>query len=191
MAGLSVLERDNNKTDEREKVIDSLLERVRSQQLDFFEEAEAIQSLIEHCGLTQEEAAVKLGRVQSTIANKLRLLRLTPVERETITRFNLTERHARALLRVASSEDRIILLDRIVDEGLKVDRAEQLINEFIGSGSRKYKHKRKPNLLRRTMVLENTINKFVESMQSSGIAVELSETMEEDYIEYIIRIPRK
>lgn len=191
MAVLSIVERETDKTDEREKMIDSLLESIRNQQLDFFEEAEAIQSLIEYCGFTQEETAVKLGRVQSTIANKLRLLRLTPAERETITQFGLTERHARALLRIASPEDRIIMLDRIVDEGLRVDKAERLINEFIGSNKRLPRHRKRPNFSRRTAVFESNLNKAVDLLKSVGIAVELSEIRGEDYIEYTIRIPRK
>ncbi len=189
MTGLSLMEREISRTDEREKAIVLLVENIRSQQLNFFEEAEAIQNLIEHCGLTQEEAAAKLGRVQSTIANKLRLLRLTSEEREMITQFNLTERHARALLRIASSEDRMIMLDKIIDDGLNVDKTEQLIDEFIGSDNRRQKYKKRSGVLRSVTIFANTINKAVEAMKSAGISVDSFEVRGENYIEYRVRIP--
>lgn len=191
MTGLNVLEREISRTDEREKAIILLVEEIRSQQLSFFEEAEAIRKLIEHCGLTQEEAAAKLGRVQSTIANKLRLLRLTSEERETITQYNLTERHARALLRIASPEDRAIVLDKVIDEGLNVDKTEQFIDTFIGSDSRRQKYKKRTNVFRSMTIFVNTINKAVEAMKSAGISAYSSEIKGEDYIEYRVRIPVK
>ncbi len=191
MTGLNVLEREINRTGEREKAIILLVEEIRSQQLSFFEEAEAIRRLIENCGLTQEEAAAKLGRVQSTIANKLRLLRLTSEERETITQYNLTERHARALLRIASPEDRAIVLDKVIDEGLNVDKTEQFIDAFIGSDSRRQKYKKRTNVFRSMTIFVNTINKAVEAMKSAGISAYSSEIKGEDYIEYRVRIPVK
>lgn len=189
MTGLSVMEREISRTDEREKAIALLVENIRSQQLNFFEEAEAIQNLIEHCGLTQEEAAAKLGRVQSTIANKLRLLRLTSGERETIMQYSLTERHARALLRIASPEDRMIMLDKIIDDGLNVDKTEQIIDEFIGSDNRRQKYKKRSNVFRSMTAFVNTINKAVEAMKSAGIPADSFEVKGENYIEYRVRIP--
>lgn len=189
MTGLSVIEKEISRTDEREKAIISLVEHIRSHQLSFFEEAEAIQNLIENYGLTQEEAAAKLGRVQSTIANKLRLLRLTSDEREMIIQFNLTERHARALLRIASSEDRTIMLDKIIDEGLNVDKTEQLIDKFIGNDNHRQKYRKRSNMYRSITIFVNTINKAVESMKSAGISVYSSEIKGEGYIEYRVRIP--
>ncbi len=189
MAGLSIIEREISRTNEREKTIALLVDNIRSQQLNFFEEAEAIQNLIEHCGLTQEEAAAKLGRVQSTIANKLRLLRLTLEERETIVQFKLTERHARSLLRIASPEDRMIMLDRIIDEGLNVDKTEQLIDEFIGGDNHKQRYKKRTGVLRSVGIFMNTIKKAVESMKAVGIKADIVEEKGEDYIEYKIRIP--
>lgn len=188
MTGLNVLEKNISRADEREKAVALLVADIRSQQLDFFEEAEAIQNLIEHCGLTQEEAAAKLGRVQSTIANKLRLLRLTPDEREMIIQFSLTERHARALLRIASSEDRMIMLDKIISDGLNVDKTEQLIDEFIGSDNRRQKYRKRSNVFRSMTIFVNTMNKAVEAMKSAGVPADSSEIRGENYIEYRVRI---
>jgi len=91
---------------DRHSAVLALVENIQRQDLSFFEEAAAIEKLITHYGLTQEDAAAKLWRAQSTVANKIRLLRLTEKERGLITRYDLTERHARALLRLGSPEDR-------------------------------------------------------------------------------------
>lgn len=81
---------------DRNSAILALVENIQRQDLSFFEEAIAIEQLITYYGMTQEDAAMKLGKAQSTIANKLRLLRISPEERDLIMKFNLTERHARA-----------------------------------------------------------------------------------------------
>lgn len=189
MAGLNLLEKETKTTDDREKAIISLVDYIKNQPLSFFDEAEAIRNLIEYYGLTQEEAAERLGRVQSTIANKLRLLRLTFKEREVIIQYNLTERHARALLRIASPEDRMNMLNEIIGEQLNVDKTEQLIDEFIGREKRKHSYKKRSNMFRNITLLINTINKAVDTVKLAGINAELHEFKENDYIEYRIKVP--
>lgn len=191
MTGINVIEKSVIRSDERERAIIHLVDEIRNQQLSFFEEAQAILKLIEDCGLTQEEAAAKLGRVQSTIANKLRLLRLTPDERKKIMQYSLTERHARALLRIASREDRDIVLEKIIDEELNVEKTEQLIDDFIGGEIRRQKSRKRTNVFRSMTVFADTINKAVEAMKSAGIQAYSSEIRGDDYIEYRVRIPVK
>ena len=99
----------------------ALVENIQRQDLSFFDEASAIEKLITYYGMTQEDAAAKLGKAQSTIANKLRLLRLTADEREVIMKYNLTERHARALLRLAAPAERLAVLERVVKQNLNVE----------------------------------------------------------------------
>lgn len=94
LADCSCILSDNHS---RNAEILALVEQIQQQNLSFFEEASAIERLISHYGMTQEDAAAKLGKAQSTIANKLRLLRLTETERDIILQYNPTERHARAL----------------------------------------------------------------------------------------------
>lgn len=191
MTGINVIEKSVIRSDERERAIIHLVDEIRNQQLSFFEEAQAILKLIEDCGLTQEEAAAKLGRVQSTIANKLRLLRLTPDERKKIMQYSLTERHARALLRIASREDRDIVLEKIIDEELNVEKTEQLIDDFIGGEIRRQKSRKRTNVFRSMTVFADTVNKAVEAMKSAGIQAYSSEIRGDDYIEYRVRIPVK
>ena len=96
-----------------------------------FEEAEGIESLIHTWGITQEEAAKRLGKKQSTIANKLRLLKLSPEERKQIVEASLTERHARALLRLKDPQGRQEILQQVIQKGLNVHQTETLIDQFL------------------------------------------------------------
>ena len=116
----------------RNSAIMALVENIQRQDLSFFDEASAIEKLITYYGMTQEDAAAKLGKAQSTIANKLRLLRLTADEREVIMKYNLTERHARALLRLAAPAERLAVLEKVVKQNLNVERTEAAVEEVIG-----------------------------------------------------------
>ena len=166
---------------ERHSAILALVENIQRQDLSFFEEAVAIEKLITYYGMTQEDAAAQLGKAQSTIANKLRLLRLTPQERELIMKFNLTERHARALLRLASPAERLEILEKVIKNSLNVERTEKLIEEHIGQEREKQSYKKRSKVFQNVKMFVNTINKAVETMQAAGISA--------DYIEYRVRIP--
>jgi len=176
---------------DRDSAIIALVENIQRQDLPFFDEAAAIEKLITYYGLTQEEAAVKLGRAQSTVANKLRILRLTPDERKIIMEYNLTERHARALLRLASPEDRVSVLEKIVKNNLNVEKTELLIDEYIGRRKDIQRCKKRSGAFQHVSFFLNTINKAIETMQSSGIHAESRRIQSEDYIEYRVRIPMK
>lgn len=174
---------------QRESAILALVENIQRQDLSFFDEAAAIEKLITHYGMTQEDAAAKLGRAQSTVANKLRLLRLTDKERELIIKYGLTERHGRALLRLGSAEDRLFILGKIIKSNLNVERSEKLIDEFIGSQRDKVSYKKRSIVFQNVKMFVNTINKAVETMQAAGISADSRKIQNEDYIEYRVRIP--
>ena len=174
---------------DRHSAILALVENIQRQDLSFFEEAAAIERLLTHYGMTQEDAAAKLGRAQSTIANKLRLLRLTDKEKELIVRYGLTERHARALLRLGSAEDRLFILEKIIRNNLNVERSEKLIDEFIGSNHSRVSYKKRSAVFQNVKMFVNTINKAVETMQAAGISADSRKIQNEDYIEYRVRIP--
>lgn len=174
---------------ERNSAILALVENIQRQDLSFFDEAAAIEKLISYYGMTQEDAASKLGKAQSTIANKLRLLRLSKEERELIVRFNLTERHARALLKLGSSQDRLNVLEKVVKNSLNVERTERLVDEYIGQERVKKSYKTRSKVFRNVKMFVNTINKAVETMQAAGISADSKKIQYEDYIEYRVRIP--
>lgn len=174
---------------DRNSAILALVENIQRQDLSFFEEAVAIEKLITYYGMTQEDAAAKLGKAQSTVANKLRLLRITPEERDLIMKFNLTERHARALLKLASPEERLTVLDKIIKHNLNVEKSEHLIEEFIGLQKERASYKKRSKVFQNVKMFVNTINKAVETMQAAGISADSRKIQNEEYIEYRVRIP--
>ena len=178
-----------HEVNDRNSAILALVENIQRQDLSFFDEATAIEKLITQYGMTQEDAASKLGKAQSTIANKLRLLRLTGIEREFIMKHGLTERHARALLRLASPEERTAVLQRVVDNGLNVEKTEKLIDDYIGKQKEKASYKKRSRVFQNVRVFVNTINRAVETMQAAGIRADSQKIQRDVYIEYRVRIP--
>lgn len=174
---------------DRNSAILALVENIQREDLSFFDEAIAIEKLITYYGMTQEDAAAKLGRAQSTIANKLRLLRLSEDERKLITQYNLTERHARALLKLGSIEDRLNVLEKVIHNNFNVERTEKLIEDYIGCQKQKNSYKKRSRVFQNVKIFINTINKAVETMQAAGISADSKKIQNEDYIEYRVRIP--
>lgn len=173
----------------RTSAILALVENIQRQDLSFFDEANAIEKLINYYGMTQEDAAIKLGKAQSTIANKLRILKLTDEEKELIIKFNLTERHARALLRLGSKEDRLEIINKVVKNNLNVERTEAAIDEYIGKVRDKESYRKRRKVFQNVKIFVNTINKAVETMKAAGIAADSKKIQNEDYIEYRVKIP--
>lgn len=115
----------------RQSAVYAILENIQRRDLNLFEEAEALRTLIVEWGVTQEEAAAKLGMAQSTIANKLRLLSLSPVEQKIILENRLTERHGRALLRLEAGEGRELVANLVAEKHLTVRETEELIARLL------------------------------------------------------------
>jgi len=189
MCGLQVVPCIVHDISERNSAILALVENIQRQDLSFFDEAAAIEKLISYYGMTQEDAASKLGKAQSTIANKLRLLRLTPEERELIMSFNLTERHARALLKLGSCEERMNILEKVIKNKLNVERTEKLVEDYIGQKKVRQSYRTRSKVFQNVKIFVNTINKAIETMQSAGIDADSRKIQNEEYIEYRVRIP--
>ncbi|MDO5560384.1 MAG: ParB/RepB/Spo0J family partition protein [Oscillospiraceae bacterium] len=174
---------------ERNSAILALVENIQRQDLSFFDEANAIEKLINYYGMTQEDAAIKLGKAQSTIANKLRLLKLTNEEKLVITRYNLTERHARALLKLGSPEDRMVIINRVVKYKLNVEKTEQVIEEYIEKNHIKESYRKRSKVFSDVRLFVNSINKAVETMKAAGISADSCKIQYDDFVEYRVRIP--
>ena len=173
----------------------ALVENLQRRDLDFFEEANGFKRLIDQFGLTQEEAARKVGKTQSAVANKLRLLRLSQQNMELIRRNNLTERHARALLRLSEEADRINVTNYIIEHELNVSRTEEYIDEFL-----KAKEKPEPlpeqdggrhvvRLFKDVRFFLNTLNRAVGVMVDSGIGATVQQQESDDGLTLTISIP--
>lgn len=116
---------------DRDSAMLAMIENLQRENLSFFEEAEGYQSLIRGHGMTQEELARRLSKNQSTVANKLRILKLPAKVRERIIHHGLTERHARTLLRLHDEAAQLTMIDRIVREGLSVKATESLVEKEL------------------------------------------------------------
>ena len=174
--------REASDTDSAELAI---IENLQREDLDMFEEAEAIRSLISVCSLTQEAAASHLSCSQSYVANKLRLLKLTSEQRSAILEGGLSERHARALLRIRDDGERSAVLAELVRRKMNVAAAEEYIESYICGKERKAASRRaeqmsseiKRKILSRDLRLfYNSIDRAVESVRNSGIEIEESRT---------------
>lgn len=169
----------------------SMTENLQRTDLNFFEEAEGINMLMHYCGITQQEAAHRLGKRQSTIANKLRVLKLTRDERAIILKAHLTERHARALLKVDDITERRILLSEIIEKNMNVSQAERHIDEFINRQRlQKYQTQKRTIIIKDIRIFENTIKRAINTMRMSGIKAISTQSENESYIEYTVRIPK-
>ncbi len=169
----------------------ALIENLQRQDLSFFEEAEGIASLIREFGISQSQAAQRLGKRQSTVANKLRLLRFSQTERELIGRYQLTERHARALLRIENEPVRMRLLQIAGEKGLNVAQTEALVEDELEGGGIQSERRKPIVIVKDVRIFLNTVTHALKLMQQSGIPASEEQNETEDCIEYIIRIPKQ
>lgn len=176
----------NNCTPEKSAVL-AMTENLQRQDLQIFEEAEGIRRLIDEWNVTQEEAAVRLGKSQSTLANKMRLLKLTQEERERIVEAGLTERHARALLRIPDEKTRKRILNKIIELNLNVKQTDELVEKALSGKRRQAK---RIFIVKDVRVFLNTINHAIEAMKLSGINAQSCKSETDEYIECIVRIPK-
>lgn len=189
LAGLETVPCIVTEATDRNSALLSLVENIQRSDLGFFEEADAISRLIDLYGMTQEDAAVRLGYAQSTLANKLRLLKLSADQRRTIGENNLTERHARALLKLDSAEKRDEALKKITKGRLNVEKTEALIESMIEFDKYKERIRKGSAVFKDLRLFMNTVNKAVETMQIAGVDVNVDKKQSEEYIDYHIRIP--
>ncbi len=166
----------------------SIIENLLREDLNIFEQAEAIQALIDTHNLTQEEIATKLSNSQSFVANKLRLLRFSSAERDIILKNNLTERHARALLRISDPVLRDKILGMIISEGLNVASTDELVEAYISR--RKGKSSKQKGTKRTISSLYSSISKAVNSIKEQGIDIKCRRIENDEYTEVTILIPK-
>ncbi len=170
----------------------ALVENLQRRDLDFFEEAEGFKRLIDQYGLTQEEAARKVGKTQSAVANKLRLLRLSTQNMELIRSANLTERHARCLLRLEDENDRINATKYIIEHDLNVSRSEQYIDALLkekDAPSTVVGERKVVRLIKDVRFFLNTLNRAVGVMVDAGIGATVDQTEDDDCLTLTISIP--
>lgn len=183
LAGLTEIPCILMRMDDRESSLAALLENLQRQDLDFIEEAQGISRLISQWGMSQEQAAKALGKSQSAVANKLRLLRHSPPVLQAMREGQLTERHARALLRLTGEADKLSVIRAIVQAGMSVARTEAYIDRLLTQNEEKYP---RPNV----SAFLKTVTQTLARIQESGIPAVSERRETESQIVLTITIPK-
>lgn len=174
---------------DRESAQIALLENLQREDLNFIEEAEAYYNLIHDHNFTQEEIAVKMGKKQSTVANKLRLLKLPVKIRELCIDNFLTERHARALLTIHSERLQIKIINKIIKENLSVKATEELINkELLKLAGEQYKNNSKN--VTSVFPAKLYVNTIKQVFNKFNIPADYKFDDSEEYIQITVNIPK-
>lgn len=188
MCGLEVVPCIIVEVSDEDSALLAIVENIQRKDLNFFEEADAVQKMIDIFGLTQDEAASRLGKTQSTVANKLRLLKMQPDERKSITEYELTERHARAILKIPDHAKRMEVIERIHKNALNVDSTEKLIERMLSEDRKTVKLKKRSNLFRHMSLFSNSINHAVDIMRASGVDCDSRRINGDGYVEFVVRV---
>ncbi|MFE7084672.1 ParB/RepB/Spo0J family partition protein, partial [Priestia megaterium] len=167
----------------------ALIENLQREELSSIEEAHAYARLLELHDLTQEALAQRLGKGQSTIANKLRLLKLPEPVQDAIMEKKITERHARALIPLKQPELQVTLLAEIIEKSLNVKQTEDRVVKMLEQNKQKPKPRRKA-FSRDTRIAMNTIRQSLSMVEDSGVRLNTEEEEFEEYIQLTIRIPK-
>ncbi len=196
LAGLSQVPVIIKEFTDKEMAELAMIENLQREDLHFLEEAEGFQQLITSFAFTQEELAKRMGKNQSTIANKLRLLKLIPEVRGVIAREKLTERHARSLLKLDDSRLQLEVLEMISEKKLNVRETEELIEEFLEDIAKQVEAKNTPKrnvvkVIRDVRIFINTINNVVGEMKKTGLKIKVKQEQDEEFIHINLRIPKK
>ena len=201
IAGLDYIPAILVHTYEQDSAILAMIENLQRENLHFLEEAKGYASLIRDHGFTQEELASKLGKSQSTIANKLRILRLSQEIKDVLIKENLTERHARALLKLPDDELQMRAVRQVVKNKLNVRDTEIIVERYIDQiqnkqkriQARQKKSGQGGHLINRTRDLRifiNTIQDAVHMMKDCGLSVQYTQMDKGDSIEITVCIPK-
>lgn len=182
----------NNMSDESSAVL-ALLENLQREDLNFIEEAMGYDNLIKEHDFTQQQLAEKLGKNQSTIANKLRILRLPNDIKIRLVENSLTERHARALLKLPNEDLMKEVLEKVIKGDLTVKKTEKLIKDILEELEALQEDEKKPNI-KGSMAIRiylNTMKQAFDAIIGTGIEAKYKEIDKGDYMEIVVKIPKK
>lgn len=176
---------------EEDSALLALIENLQRRDLDFWDEAEAIAKLISRYQLSQEQAAQKIGKSQSAVANKLRLLRLSDSVRQALQKAQLTERHARALLRLTDEQEQLRVIEKIVTRQMNVAQTEEYIEQLLHQVQTETPKGRTAYIIKDVRLFLNSINRGLDMMRQAGVDADWGRQDTEEAILLTIRIPKK
>lgn len=164
----------------------ALIENLQREDLHFLEEAEGYEKLMQQFHITQEAMAARVGKKQSTIANKLRLLRLSDRIRKILVEANLSERHARALLKLDDEEKQVQVLTAVIDNGYSVRQTENYIEKMLAD--KKQEKKKRLVIVNDVRIYLNSIKQVVNAIKDVGIPVNMEQTVDGEDVIVSLRI---
>ena len=176
--------------DDQTSAVYSIIENLQRADLSVFEQAEGISRLISEFGITHADAAERLGLAQSTLSNKLRVLRLDKTERERITAARLSERHARALIRIENAEQRGEILNKIIAESMTAKECEDYIEAIVNPERSLNKMPVRKSGIADFRIFSNSLNRLIDTMLAAGVNLSRRRQENRQYIEYRIRIEK-
>ena len=194
MAGLKEIPAIIIDVNEDDLAIMALIENLQREDLGYMEEAEGYRNLIKDHGLTQEDLAQKIGKSQSTIANKIRLLKLAPMVKKMLQDHQLTERHARALLKLHDEQIQLKVLQKVCEKDLNVKKTEELVQKALDKyvDPVMYENgKRLTRSIKDIRIFVNTIRQAIDMMKKSGVNAKAAQIDRGEFVEFIVRIPKK
>ena len=179
--------------DERQSSMVALVENLQRRDLDYIEEAEGLARLMRQYGLNQEQAAAKVGKSQSAVANKLRLLRHSPAVLNALRENDLSERHARALLRLPTEQERMEALAVIVKQQMNVAKTEEYIEALLHRKMQPQEPKKgiRKLIVRDVRLFLNSVNHSLDLIRGAGIRAEASQEETDSEIVLTIRLPKR
>lgn len=166
----------------------AMIENLQRRDLHYLEEAEGYNQLLKTFQLTQEAIAIRVGKKQSTIANKLRLLKLPEEIRRLLHDTGLTERHARVLLKVTDSNLQKAVLDKILKEHLNVRQSEALMEKALKESGKSSKRKPRIVIVNDVRIYLNSIKEVIKTVKSSGIPASMEQEIDGDDVVVTLRI---
>lgn len=191
LAGLETVPCIEAAVDSRQSALLALVENLQREDLHYFEEAAAIAAYIQASGSTQEEAAALLGRSPSAVANKLRLLRLSPACRELLVTGGLAERHARTLLRLEDESERLTAARHMADKQLTVAQAEQYVDRRLAALQSTPPAGRRTYIIKDVRLFLNSVDRGLQIIRDAGVDAACGREETEDDILLTIRIPKR
>lgn len=208
MAGLKAIPAIVVDADDEESAVLALIENIQRENLSYMEEALGYLKLAQEYHMTQEEIAKLMGKTQSAVANKLRILRLCGETKRILAEYGLTERHARALLRLSEEEQQVQTAKLIAVKGMNVRETEEYIENLLmkqqevlperglplsgtvkGEVKNRLTRPRIKRFIRDIRLFTNTVNRAALYMKEAGVPVQVAENKNEGYYEMVIRVP--
>ena len=179
--------------DEQQSSMVALVENLQRRDLDYIEEAEGLARLMRQYGLNQEQAAAKVGKSQSAVANKLRLLRHSPAVLAALRENGLSERHARALLRLPTEQERMAALAVIVKQQMNVAKTEEYIEALLTKKKQPEEPKKgiRKLIVRDVRLFLNSVNHSLDLIRGAGFRAEASQEETDSEIVLTIRLPKR